>query len=180
MAASSVHPCCPMAASLLEMLIEHQFQVILEMLPDVNDSQETWGSLSLKSLYAFGWIMNFPFTEKLNENLCKKNTDQRCVFAFFPRLCVGEKSSTRRWRTLPVHVVCSWLLTPVADVTNGHPFSALPQLSSHTLSTLTVTLRNLKYRNGLRLGPHGATLSPPNFMTPGKITSLLDVLVSFF
>lgn len=43
------------------MLIENQFQVILEMLPDVNDSEETWGSLLLKSLYAFGWIMNFPF-----------------------------------------------------------------------------------------------------------------------
>lgn len=54
MAASPVNPCCPTAASLLEMLIENQFQVVLEMLPDVNDSEETWGSLLLKSLYAFG------------------------------------------------------------------------------------------------------------------------------
>lgn len=54
MAASPVNPCCPTAPSLLEMLIENQFQVVLEMLPDVNDSEETWGSLLLKSLYAFG------------------------------------------------------------------------------------------------------------------------------
>lgn len=180
----------PVAASLLEMLRENQFQVILEMLPDVSDGEETWGSLLLQSLYALGCIMNFPFIGKLNENLRKRQQSKTSQIKMRLRLfswsmCMGGGQAPGGDR----HCLYMWFVrdswpmwqTLLMDIPSLHCPSCPAPHCQHSLKHWVIwrTAKDTGWDH-TELEARTSTLSPRNFMPPDKITSLLDVLVLFF